>query len=84
MTRVSDQSRITAYNVLEPRVIRTIREAFDDAIKTVQEYRGPDAPPPSDSLRAKLAKQIVVMARTGECNAISLRDRALSTLHLGS
>ena len=79
-----DQHRITAYNVLEPRVIRTIREAFDDAVRTVQEYRGPDAPPPSDGLRAKLAKQIVVMARTGECSANRLRDGALSALRIGS
>lgn len=80
---MSDQNRITAFNVLEPRVIRSIREAFDDALKTMQQNRGPDAPPPCDGVRAKLAKQIVVMARTGECSADSLRDRALSALQLG-
>ncbi len=80
---MSDQICITAHNALEPWVIRTIREAFEDAMRTVQEQRGPDAPPPSDSIRAKLAKQIVALARTGECSANRLRDRALNALQLG-
>ena len=78
-----NQICITAQNVLEPWVIRTIREAFEEAIKAVQEHRGPDAPPPSDGIRAKRAKQIVSMARTGECSTNRLRDGALNALQLG-
>ena len=81
---MSDQNSITAHNLLEPWLVRTIREAFDDAIRMVQERRGPDAPPPSDGMRAKLAKQIVGLARTGECDADRLREKALSALQLSS
>jgi len=77
-----DQTSITAHNALQPAVVRKIREAFDDAVKTVEDLRGPGAPPPSDDTRAKLAKAIVGMARHGVCDVKRLRDEALSALHL--
>ena len=76
------QPSITAYNVLQPSVVRTIREAFDDAVKAVEDRRGPGAPPPSDAVRAKIAKTIVGMARQGVCDVKRLRDETLTTLHL--
>jgi hypothetical protein len=79
---MQSQPSITAYNVLQPSVVRNIREAFDDAVKAVQEHRGPDAPPPSDDVRAKIAKTIVAMARHGVCDVKRLRDETLSALHL--
>ena len=79
---MQSQPSITAYNVLQPSVVRNIREAFDDAVKAVQEHRGPDAPPPSDDVRAKIAKTIVAMARNGVCDVKRLRDETLSALHL--
>jgi hypothetical protein len=77
-----NQPSITAYNALQPSVVRKIREAFDDAMATVEASRGPHAPPPSEDTRAKLAKTIVDMARNGVCDVKRLRDEALSALHL--
>jgi hypothetical protein len=73
---------ITSFNALQPSIVRNIREAFDAAVKAVQDYRGPGAPPPSDDVRAKISKVIVGKARQGECDVNKLRDDALSTLHL--
>jgi len=70
------QDHITAYNALEPSVVRKIREAFDGAVKEVESRRG-DAP---DHTRAKLAREIVGLARHGECDVNRLRAAALSTL----
>ena len=76
------QPSITAYNVLQPNVVRNIREAFDDAVSAIETYRGPGAPPPSDAMRAKLAKMIVGMARHGVCDVKRMRDDALTALNL--
>ena len=67
---------ITAYNALEPIVVRNIREAFDDAVKELETRRGFDAP---REARAKLAREIVGLARHGECDVNRLRMAALST-----
>jgi len=75
---------ITIHNPLGPAVVRTIREAFDDALVALTERRGPDAPPPSDDTCARLAKQIVGLAKRGECDFTRLRDGALTALHFGS
>ena len=77
-----NQTSITSHNALAPAVVRKIREAFDDAVKTVEDLRGPGAPPPSDDTRAKLAKTIVDMAKNGVCDVKRLRDETLTTLHL--
>ena len=79
---MTDPTPITAFNALQPSIVRTIREAFDDAVKTVETHRGPGAPPPSDDTRAKLAKAIVGMAKHGVCDLARLRDDALTALHL--
>ena len=76
------QPSITAFNVLQPSVVRNIREAFDDAVTAIETYRGPGAPPTSDAMRAKLAKMIVGMARHGVCDAKRMRDDALTALNL--
>lgn len=75
-------TRINTLNAVNPKAVRIIREAFEDAIRTVQECRGAGAPPPSDDTRAKLARQIVELARCGERDAIRLRDGALTALHI--
>lgn len=71
------QTHITSYNVLEPRVVRTIREAFDDAVHEIQQRRGADVP---EDTRAKLARRLVEMARHGECDFQRLRSAALTAL----
>ena len=73
---------ITTFNALQPSIVRTIREAFDDALKMVDERRGPNAPPSTDDTRAMLAKAIVNMAKHGICDAARLRDEALKALRL--
>lgn len=75
------QNSINTLNSVNPSVCRLIREAFDDAVKAVQERRGLSA---SDDTRAKLARQIVEMARHGERDSIRLRDGALTALHIDS
>jgi len=70
-------SHITSFNVLEPRVVRTIREAFDDAVEEIEKRRGADVP---QDTRAKLARQLVELARHGECDFQRLRSAALTTL----
>jgi N-acetylglucosamine kinase-like BadF-type ATPase len=69
---------INTLTAVNPKAVRIIREAFEDAVKTVQECRGA----PSDDTRAKLARQIVELARCGERDAIRLRDGALTALHI--
>ncbi|MDZ4865690.1 MAG: hypothetical protein SGI91_00065 [Alphaproteobacteria bacterium] len=68
---------ITSFNVLEPRVVRTIREAFDDVVQEIQKRRGIDV---SEATRAKLARQLVDLARRGECDRQRLSNAALTTL----
>ena len=68
---------ITAYNALGPIVVRNIREAFDGAVKELESRRGFDA---ADETRAKLAREIVGLARQGECDVDRLRKAALSAL----
>lgn len=68
-------SDITSFNCLEPRVVRTIREAFDDCVRELEKRRGAGV---SDDVRAKLAKRLVDLARHGECDFQKLRSAALS------
>ena len=70
-------SDITSYNVLEPRVVRTIREAFDDVVQEIQKRRGADVP--ADT-QAKVARNLVELARHGECDFQRLRTAALKSL----
>lgn len=79
---MQSEHSITSFNALQPTFVRSIREAFDDTIKAVEESRGPGAPPPSDDVRAKISKIIVAMARQGVCDVKRLRDDALSALHI--
>ncbi len=69
---------ITAYNTLKPAIVRTIREAFDDAVKEIETRRG--ALPECE--RIKVAKQVVEMAKHGECSFERLRGAAMSALPL--
>jgi hypothetical protein len=72
-------SSITCFNALPPTLVRTIHEAFDDAVVVLERNwaRG------SDSDRAVLARHIVDLAKHGECDASRLRDGALAAIHLG-
>jgi hypothetical protein len=73
---------INTLNAVNPKAVRLIREAFEDACKAVQERRGASAPPPSEDTKAKLARQIVELARRGERDMCRLRDGALTALHI--
>jgi hypothetical protein len=73
-----EDPQITCFNALQPGVVRTIREAFDDAVKELEERRA-QAPLPEDA-RAKLARRLVELARHGECDFQRLRMAALTAL----
>ena len=70
-------THITSFNALQPRVVRTIREAFDDAVKELEQRRGFDVP---EDARAKLARRLVDLARHGECDFQRLRTAALTSM----
>jgi hypothetical protein len=74
---MSDSS-ITAFNNLQPIVVRTIREAFDDAVKEIEQRRG--ALPECE--RARVARHLVEMARHGECSFERLRGAAIEAVPL--
>jgi hypothetical protein len=69
---------ITSYNTLQPIVVRTIREAFDDAIKEIEQRHG--ALPECE--RSKLARHLVDMAKHGECSFERLRGAAIEAAPL--
>jgi len=70
-------SDITSFNVLQPRLVRTIREAFDDVVEEIRKRRGADVP---EDTQAKVARRLVDLARHGECDLHRLRSAALKTL----
>ena len=67
---------ITSFNTLQPSIVRTIREAFDDAVKEIETRRG--ALPECE--RIKVARQLVDMAKHGECSFERLRGAALEAV----
>lgn len=71
------QTSITSFNALEPAMVRTIREAFDEAVKELELRRGAA---PEDT-QAFIAQQIVGLARRGVSELKQLRDAALSAVH---
>jgi len=77
-------SSITNHNVLPPALVRTIHEAFDDAVTTIETLRGPYPAPVAKRIRAAVARTIVELARHGECDVERLRDEALKAVHLDS
>lgn len=70
-------AQITNFNSLQPALVRTIREAFDDAVREAERKR-----PLTESLRAQIARRIVELAKHGECDAARLRAEALSAVQL--
>jgi len=78
---MNHHSSITSQNVLSPAIVRTIHEAFDDVMKTLETCRGPYAPHASQRVRAGVARQIVELAKHGECNFDHLRDHTLKAFH---
>lgn len=71
---------VTSYNALQPIVVRTIREAFENAVGELEQRHGPNMV--TDYTRAALARQMVRLARAGECDASRLQANALSIVHL--
>lgn len=69
---------ITIHNPLNPVVLRTIREAFDDAITEAAERRQGYAL--SFETEARVARHIVELARRGIHDRDGLRNAALSLL----
>ena len=78
---MNERTPINTLNTVNFAAMRVIREAFDDAVKEVETRRGRSLLP-SDDTRAKLARQILCLAKGGERDAIRLRDGALHALHI--
>ncbi len=71
---------ITTYNALNPSMVRTIREVFDDAVCEIERRRGTNAPPLPENVRAEVARKIVELAKHGECDTERLRNAAISAV----
>jgi hypothetical protein len=78
---MNERTPINTLNTVNFAAMRVIREAFDDAVKEVEVRRGLSVLR-SDETRAKLARQILDLAKSGERDAIRLRDGALTALHI--
>jgi hypothetical protein len=78
---MNERTPINTLNTVNFAAMRVIREAFDDAVKEVETRRGRSLLPYDDT-RAKLARQILDLAKGGERDAIRLRDGALTALHI--
>lgn len=78
---MNERTPINTLNTVNFAAMRVIREAFDGAVKEVENRRGKTLMP-SDDTRAKLARQILDLAKNGERDAIRLRDGALTALHI--
>lgn len=74
------QDQITSFNTLQPTVVRTIREVFDEAVKELEARQGLGTL--SQEIQAKVARQIVDLAKHGVCNRERLRSAALDALPL--
>jgi len=81
---MAHHSSITNHNVLAPAILRTIHEAFDDVVKTIETRWGPYTSPAWDPMRAKVARRMVDLAKHGECDIARLREGALKAIHLDS
>jgi hypothetical protein len=74
------QAAITSQNALPPFVLRIIRETFETTIGELEQRHGTHAV--TDYTRAALARQMVRLARNGECNPARLQTQALNCVHL--
>ncbi len=77
-------SSITNQNALAPTIVRTIHEAFDDAVKTLETHRGPCSRHASERMRSAVARRIVDLAKHGECDFGRLRNGALDALYFAA
>lgn len=78
---MNERMPINTLNTVNFAAMRVIREAFDNAVKEIENRRGKSLSP-SDDTRAKVARQILTLAKSGERDAIRLRDGALTALHI--
>ncbi|MFM9864120.1 MAG: hypothetical protein ACKVRO_10985 [Micropepsaceae bacterium] len=74
------QAAVTSQNALPPFVLRIIRETFETTIGELEQRHGSHAV--TDYTRAALARQMVRLARNGECNPSRLQTQALNCVHL--
>lgn len=77
---MANNSSITSFNALQPIVVRTIREAFENAVGELEQRHGAEMV--SDDTRAALSRTMVRLARAGECDAGRLQTSALTTVRL--
>lgn len=77
-------SSVTSFNKLPPALLRTIHDAYDDAVEAVTARQGNDRWVVKDWMLTTMARHIVEQARHGECDVVRLRASALTAVHFGS
>ncbi|MDZ4739316.1 MAG: hypothetical protein SGJ03_05355 [Alphaproteobacteria bacterium] len=77
-------SSVTSFNMLPPALLRTIHDAYDDAVEAVAARQGNDHWVMKDWILKTIARHIVEQAKHGECDVVRLRASALTAVHFDS
>jgi hypothetical protein len=75
---------VTSFNLLPPVLRRTIHDAYDDAMETLEARHGCDKWLMYETIRMTVARHIVEQAKHGECDVERLRESALAVVHVES
>ena len=77
-------SSVTSFNMLPPALLRTIHDAYDDAVEAVAARQGNDRWVMKDWILKTIARHIVEQAKHGECDVVRLRASALTAVQFDS
>jgi hypothetical protein len=75
---------VTSFNLLPPVLRRTVHDAYDNAMKTLDAREGCDKWLSYKDMRMSIARHIVRQARQGEFDAERLRASALRAVHFNA
>jgi hypothetical protein len=76
-----NNAAVTSFNLLPPVLRRTVHDAYDDAMQTLDAREGCDKWLSYRDMRVTIARHIVGQARQGECDVERLRASALRAVH---
>ena len=75
---------VTSFNQLPPTLRRTIHNAYEDAMETLEARHGRDKWLTYETIRMTVSRHIVEQARHGECDVQRLRENALAVVYFES